>query len=38
MLALKPTHVNGKPETRYVTLKNVGYGLKAAYETVWGRR
>ncbi|HEX2734210.1 MAG TPA: methyltransferase domain-containing protein [Polyangiaceae bacterium] len=38
MLALKPPHVNGAPRTRYVTLKNVGYGLRAAYESVWGRR
>jgi SAM-dependent methyltransferase len=38
MLAIKPPHVRGKPATRYVTLKNVSYGLRAAYETVWGRR
>lgn len=38
MLAIKPPHVRGKPRTRYVTLKNVRYGLRAAYETVWGRR
>jgi SAM-dependent methyltransferase len=38
MLAIKPPHVRGKPRTRYVTLRNVRYGLKAAYETVWGRR
>lgn len=38
MLAIKPRHVRGKPGTRYVTLRNVGYGLKAAYEAVWGRR
>lgn len=38
MIAVKPPHVNGKPRPRYVTLKNVGYGLKAAYEAVWGRR
>jgi SAM-dependent methyltransferase len=37
MLAIKPTRVRGMPETRYVTLKNVGYGLHAAYEAVWGR-
>ncbi len=36
MLALKPEFVRGKPATRYVTLKDVGYGVKAAYEAVWG--
>lgn len=36
MLAMKPTHLRGKPERRYVTLRNVGYGLAAAYEAVWG--
>jgi SAM-dependent methyltransferase len=38
MLAIKPPHLRGKPRARYVTLKNVRYGLRAAYETVWGRR
>jgi SAM-dependent methyltransferase len=38
MLAIKPPHLRGRPGARYVTLKNVGYGLRAAYETVWGRR
>lgn len=37
MLAIKPRHVAGRPETRYVTLRNVAYGLRAAYEAVWGR-
>ena len=36
MLAIKPEHVRGRPATRYVTLKNVAYGVKAAYESVWG--
>lgn len=36
MIARKPDTVRGKPETRYVTLKDVGYGVKAAYEAVWG--
>jgi SAM-dependent methyltransferase len=36
MLARKPEFVRGKPATRYVTLKDVGYGVKAAYEAVWG--
>lgn len=36
MLALKPEFVRGKPAMRYVTLKDVGYGVKAAYEAVWG--
>ncbi len=36
MLARKPESVRGKPSTRYVTLKDVGYGVKAAYEAVWG--
>lgn len=38
MLAMKPSNVRGRPQTRYVTLKNVGYGLAAAHEAVWGRR
>jgi SAM-dependent methyltransferase len=38
MLAMKPSDVRGKPETRFVTLRNVGYGLDAAYEAVWGGR
>jgi hypothetical protein len=38
MHATKPKHVRGKPETRYVMLRNVDYGLDAAYEAVWGRR
>jgi hypothetical protein len=38
MLAIRPRHVTGRPATRYVTLKNVAYGLSAAYEVVWGRR
>src|SRR4051794_36257536 len=38
MLAMKPTHVRGKPGIRYVTLRNAAYGLAAAYETVWRRR
>jgi len=38
MLAIKPTRLRGLPATRYVTLKNVGYGLHAAYESVWGER
>lgn len=37
MLARKPEWVRGAPATRYVTLKDVGYGVKAAYEAVWGR-
>ena len=37
MLAIKPDHVRGKPATRYVTLKDVTYGVRAAYESVWGR-
>ena len=36
MLARKPNTVRGKPDTRYVTVKDVGYGVKAAYEAVWG--
>ena len=36
MLARKPETVRGTPQTRYVTLKDVGYGVKAAYEAVWG--
>jgi len=38
MLAVKPAHVRGKPATRYVTLRDVAYGVQAAYETVWGQR
>ena len=38
MLARKPEFVRGRPATRYVTLKDVGYGVKAAYEAVWGPR
>jgi len=38
MLAIKPAHVRGRPATRYVTLKNVAYGVRAAYESVWGHR
>jgi hypothetical protein len=38
MLARKSESVRGKPETRYVTLKDVDYGLKAAYESVWGKQ
>ena len=37
MLARKSESVRGAPETRYVTLKDVDYGLKAAYESVWGK-
>jgi SAM-dependent methyltransferase len=36
MVARKPETVRGAPQTRYVTLKDVGYGVKAAYEAVWG--
>jgi SAM-dependent methyltransferase len=35
MLALKPRNLRGKPATRFVTLKNVLPGLRAAYESVW---
>jgi len=36
MLARKPETVRGKPETRYVSMKNLAYGVKAAYEAAWG--
>ncbi len=36
MVARKPETVRGAPQTRYVALKDVGYGVKAAYEAVWG--
>jgi len=35
MLARKPAHLSGKPDTRFVTLKNVPRGLRAAYDAVW---
>jgi len=35
MLAQKPTHLRGKPATRFVTLKDVPRGLSAAYRAVW---
>jgi SAM-dependent methyltransferase len=35
MLAQKPAHLRGKPATRFVTLKDVPRGLRAAYEAVW---
>lgn len=38
MLARKSDSVSGAPQTRYVTLKGVDYGLKAAYESVWGKQ
>jgi SAM-dependent methyltransferase len=38
MLAIKPEHVRGRPGTRFVTLRDVGYGLGAAYEKIWGGR
>jgi SAM-dependent methyltransferase len=37
MLAMKPSNVRGRPQTRFVSLRTVGYGLDAAYEAVWGR-
>jgi hypothetical protein len=36
MLARKPAALRGKPVSRYVTLKNLPYGVKAAYEAIWG--
>lgn len=38
MLALKPECVTGRPTTRYVTLKGVPHGVKAAYQAVWGEQ
>ena len=38
MFARKPEFVRGKPATRYVTLKDVGYGVREAYEAVWGKQ
>lgn len=35
MLAQKPTFLRGKPATRFVMLKDVPRGLRAAYEAVW---
>jgi SAM-dependent methyltransferase len=38
MLALEPECVTGRPTMRYVTLKGVPHGLKAAYQAVWGEQ
>lgn len=35
MLARKPADLRGKPATRFVTLKDVPRGLRAAYDAVW---
>jgi SAM-dependent methyltransferase len=38
MLARKPSFVHGRPSTRYVALKGVPYGVRAAYEAIWGEK
>ena len=37
MLASKPAFVSGRPDTRYVALKSVPYGVRSAYESIWGQ-
>ena len=35
MVAIKPAHLRGRPRTRFVSLRDVDHGLKAAYQAIW---